>query len=79
MSELNKALGTELKLNGDIIQSYDTIGTKIDNIIESKKREILMNAFEEKLNKAVKDKTDAYNQWQESIKKPRKQKTNLKM
>lgn len=67
MNELNTALGTELKLNGDIIESYDSIKDGINETIEAKKREILMNAFEDKLSEAIQNKTKSYNEWQQSI------------
>lgn len=79
LNEVNEALGTEYSRNGDVIDSYkEMIGT-IDDLIDEKKRKIKLEAQEEiykeslkkeqelqsKLNEAIKERDDLYEQWQE--------------
>ena len=61
LNELNKALGTEYKLNGNIIQSYRDLQTEIDKTIEKKKAEIILNSEEEKYSNAVNQEEEAVN------------------
>ena len=61
LNELNKALGTEYKLNGNIIQSYRDLQTEIDKTIEKKKAEIILNSEEEKHSNAVNQEEEAVN------------------
>ena len=59
LDQLNEALGTEYKLNGDIIDSYKNLQKEIDNTIEKKKAEIRLNADEEKYKNAIENQTQA--------------------
>lgn len=59
LNQLNKALGTEYELNGDIIDSYKNLQAEIDNTIEKKKAEILLNADEERYKNAIENQTQA--------------------
>ena len=43
LNELNEALGTEYKLNGNIVESYDEIVNSIDEVIQKKRAEILLS------------------------------------
>ena len=61
LNELNKALGTEYKLNGNIIQSYRDLQTEIDKTIEKKKAEIILNSEEEKYSNARNQEEEAVN------------------
>lgn len=56
INELNKALGTEYALNGDLIESYDELKDSIDELIEKKKAQIILEANEEKYKEAIKNK-----------------------
>lgn len=66
LKQLNGALGTEYKLNGDIIQSYKEIQNGIDEIIKKKKAEIKLNAEQEKYTKAVETEEEAVNNLKEA-------------
>lgn len=59
LGELNKALGTEYELNGDIIESYQTLQGEIDNLIVKKKAEAALNAYQQEYNTAIKEQTTA--------------------
>ena len=59
LNEMNKALGTEYSLNGNIVQGYKDLQTEIDKTIEKKKAEILLQADEEKYLNAVKQESEA--------------------
>ena len=61
LNELNEALGTEYKLNGNIVESYDKIVNSIDEVIQKKRAEILLANEEEKYNEALNKRTEAYN------------------
>ena len=72
LNELNEALGTEYKLNGNVVESYDKIVQSIDDVIQKKRAEIILSAEEEKYNEAIEKRTEAYNnvaQAQEELKK----------
>lgn len=67
LNELNKALGTEYSLNGDVINSYQNLRDEIDKTIEKKKAEILLNAEEEEEYKnAIENQTEAVKQLNEA-------------
>lgn len=59
LNEMNKALGTEYKLNGNVIDSYKTLQSEIDKTIEKKKAEIKLNADEEKYKNAIENQKQA--------------------
>ena len=59
LNELNNALGTEYKLNGNIINSYQELEKEIDKLIEKKKAQIIFEAEEEKYKEAIKNQTQA--------------------
>lgn len=59
LNELNEALGTEYKLNGDIIDNYKKLQDEIDTTIEKKKAEIQLNAEEEKYKNAMENQKEA--------------------
>ena len=68
LNQLNQALGTEYKLNGDIVESYKEIQTQIDKTIEKKRAEIILSSEEEKYKRAIEDRTKAYEQLNEMYK-----------
>lgn len=59
LNEMNKALGTEYKLNGDIIQSYKDLQGEIEGTIEKKRAEIVLASKEEKYTNAINTETEA--------------------
>lgn len=59
LNEMNNALGTEYKLNGNVIDSYKTLQAEIDKTIEKKKAEIKLNADEEKYKNAIENQKQA--------------------
>ena len=59
LNQLNDALGTEYELNGNIVQSYKELQKEIDNTIEKKKAEIILNGQEEKYSNAIENQTQA--------------------
>lgn len=59
LNELNNALGTEYKLNGNIVQSYKELQNEIDGTIEKKKAEIVLNGQEEKYSNAIQKEAEA--------------------
>ena len=54
LNELNEALDTEYKMNGNIIESYKDIKGSIEDVIETKKAQILLEAYEESWAEAIK-------------------------
>ncbi len=59
LNELNGALGTEYKLNGDVIESYKKLQSEIDTTIEKKKAEIILEGKKEKYKKATEEEGKA--------------------
>ena len=59
LNELNNALGTEYKLNGNIIDSYKNLQKEIDGLLEKKRAEIILNGQEEKYTNAIKEQEKA--------------------
>ncbi len=59
LNQLNEALGTEYKLNGDIIESYKTLQGEIDKTLQKKKAEIILQGEEEKWKKAREEEAEA--------------------
>lgn len=59
LNEMNNALGTEYKLNGNVIDSYKTLQAEIDKTIEKKRAEIKLKADEEKYKNAIKNQKQA--------------------
>ena len=59
LNQLNSALGTEYKLNGNIIQSYRDLQAEIDTTIEKKRAEAILNGEQEKHANAVNEEETA--------------------
>lgn len=55
LNELNKALGTEYRLTGNIIDNYSNLKNSIYEVIEAKKYEILMNEASKNYEEAIKN------------------------
>ena len=68
LHELNEALGTEYKRNGEVIEKYKELQGEIDKLVEKKKAEIVLDGKKQKWAKAneeeeqaTKDLKEAYN------------------
>lgn len=59
VNELNGALGTEYKINGDIIEQYKTMQEDIQKLISQKKAEALLNAYQTEYAEALKQQSKA--------------------
>lgn len=59
LNQLNEALGTEYKLNGNVIDSYKDLQSEIDKTIEKKKAQIILEGQEEKYKNAIKEQADS--------------------
>lgn len=59
LKELNKQLGTEYSLNDGIITQYGDMKTAIDELIATKRAEILLQAYEETYTQAITKKGEA--------------------
>lgn len=56
---LSKATGLEVKMVNGTIENYQELGKEIDKIIEKKKSEALISAYDERYKEAIKGKSDA--------------------
>jgi TP901 family phage tail tape measure protein len=59
MTTLNEALGMEMQMQDGIIQNYATERQKINELIETKKAELILKANEEAYAEAIQKKTEA--------------------
>lgn len=59
LNELNKALGTEYELNGNIIEGYKELQGEIDKLIKKKRAEAYLKGDEEKYTNALKEQEKA--------------------
>lgn len=69
LNQLNSALGTEYKLNGNIIKGYKELQKEIDKLIKKKTAEIKLKLSEEKYKKAVEMEQQATENLNETLKK----------
>lgn len=58
LGELNEALGTEYELTGNQIQNYQDMASAIDTLIEKKRAQILLDAYEDDYKDAIKTRTE---------------------
>lgn len=59
LGELNTALGTEYKMNGNIISQYGELKDNIDQLITKKKAEVALEAYKEEYQTAIKNQSEA--------------------
>ncbi len=59
LGELNSALGTEYSMTGNIINNYKSMVSSIEKVIETKRAQILLEAYEESYAEAIKNVADA--------------------
>lgn len=67
LNEMNEALGTEYKLNGNIVESYKDIQKEIDSTIEKERARIKLNADKEKYDEAVRKNEEYTNKAAERL------------
>ena len=60
LNELNNALGTEYSMTGDVIDNYKELTQSIDDLILKKQASAILENEEAKYNKAIEEKTNAY-------------------
>lgn len=58
LGELNTALGTEYKMNGNIISQYGELKDNIDQLITKKKAEAALEAYKEEYQTAIKNQSE---------------------
>ena len=59
LNELNKALGTEYKMTGNVIDQYKDLTNSIDETINKKKASIILSTQEESYTNAIKNQAEA--------------------
>jgi TP901 family phage tail tape measure protein len=59
---LNDALGTEFEWNGKIIKNYQEEKKALDELLVSKKAQVMLQANEELYAEAIRNRADAFNQ-----------------
>ena len=62
LGELNKALGTEYEMNNNIIEGYKQMQAEIDNLIEKKRAQIILNSQESLYTEAIQNQNEAFRQ-----------------
>ena len=65
LGELNDALGTELTMTGDVIDNYKEQMSTIDDLIEKKKAQIILQSQEALYAEAIKNQNEAMNRRKE--------------
>ena len=60
LNQLNNALGTEYTLNGDIIGQYDEMKKKIDELMQKKQAQLILESQEKEFQEAMNNKDQAY-------------------
>lgn len=60
LGQLNEALGTEYSMTGDIIDNYKELVDSIDELIEKKKAEIILNSQEAAYQEALTKRAESY-------------------
>ena len=60
LGELNKALGTEYSMTGNIVDNYKEMSSAIDDLIQKKKAQIILESNEAEYAEAMKEKDNVY-------------------
>lgn len=60
INELNDALGTEISMNGNVIDSYKAVAGSIDKVIEKKKASLKLSAYDDQYEEAQKQLPSLY-------------------
>lgn len=69
LNELNKALGTEFSMTGDLIDNYKKLKQSVDDLVLSKQINAIMSKEEKQYNDAINNKSEAYNKMIEAQQK----------
>ncbi len=77
-NELGKYTGLEIELIDGVVQKYDGLKSKIDEVIERKKAEAVLSAYEADYQKAIKERDTALAQYTETLKKAEDAEKDLK-
>lgn len=72
ITTLNDALGTEIKMTDGVISNYDTLKNSIKELIEEKRAQTLLEAEEEKYNKARGERADLEEKYNNKVKETTK-------
>jgi len=64
---LSEALGQEITMTDGVIQNYQDLCQNIDQVIQKKKQEAIMEAFSEQYQEAVRNQADAYRDYTEAL------------
>ena len=68
-NELSKALGIEIDINGKVIESYDTLQSKLKETIELKEAQTLLDNTNDNYLEALESKKEATDKLNDSLKK----------
>lgn len=68
VSTLNEALGTEIKITGNVIQNYNKLEGSINDVIKAKRAQVLIEANEKTYNTAKDQKIKLEKQYAEQLK-----------
>lgn len=77
LGELNEALGTEYKRNGEVIQNYQDMQKEIDGIIEKKKQEIKLEAYKDMYKEAIKKQIEDQKNYNEALSETKTAQSNV--
>ena len=77
INTLSKALDIEIKKEGNVIQNYKDLQEELKNTINLKKAEAIQSAYSEDYNKAVKNQTESYTDYQKAVEAAKKAENNL--
>lgn len=67
LNELNSALGTEYKLNGNIVESYKDIQDEIDKTIKKQEAEVILAGQKEKMSEAINKEIEANKKLKDTV------------
>lgn len=74
---LSKALDIEIDKEGNVIQNYKDLQEELKNTINLKKAEAIQSVYSEDYNKAVKNQTESYMDYQKAVEAAKKAENNL--
>ena len=67
LTELNKALGTEYSMTGNMINKYQELMSTIDEVIQKKKAQVILESDEKAYAEAINNKDKLYKDYIKSI------------
>ena len=73
LGELNKALGTEYTMNGNIIEQYEDLKNNVEQLIAKKKAEVILDAYKSEYQRALTEQSNATKELTELTKQYNKQ------